>query len=98
MNPIWNRPKHIFNNARSSGETVPGASPDDFKIYVSYKTNMSGQCFGLLKVIRKTDNRLLFPFTGAPELGPFPIKEDALNAAQELGWRIVSDDIANPET
>ncbi|OTP78072.1 hypothetical protein PAMC26577_05435 [Caballeronia sordidicola] len=53
---------------------------------------------GSLKVVRKTDSRLLFPFEGAPAIGPFDDKEQALRAATALGMQIVEADIANPET
>jgi hypothetical protein len=52
---------------------------------------------GALKVVRKTDSRLLFPFDGAPTIGPFDDKEEALRAAVALGDEIVDADIANPE-
>jgi hypothetical protein len=37
----------------------------DFAIYASYQINAGGMFVGLLKVVRKTDSRLLFPFEGA---------------------------------
>jgi len=48
-------------------------------------------------VVRKTDGRVLFPFDGAPELGPFPTKVEALAAAQVYGEHIVAADLARPE-
>jgi hypothetical protein len=40
---------------------------------------------------------LLFPFDGAPTIGPYDSKEDALFAATALGAKIVEADIENPE-
>lgn len=53
---------------------------------------------GCLRSSGKTDNRLLFPFDGAPTIGPFDEKADALSAAATLGVAIVDADIANSET
>jgi hypothetical protein len=53
---------------------------------------------GSLKVVRKTDGRLLFPFAGAPVIGPFATALEARSAATIYGAQIVADDIKNPET
>jgi hypothetical protein len=47
--------------------------------------------------VRKTDGRLLFPFAGAPVIGPFPTRQEARTAAATFGSRIVAGDIDNPE-
>jgi hypothetical protein len=57
-----------------------------------------GMHIGSLKVVRKTDGRLLFPFAGAPVIGPFATALEARSAATVCGARIVADDIRNPET
>jgi hypothetical protein len=74
-----------------------GTHEDDFAVYVSYRIAGGGSFFGTLKVIRKTDGRLIFPFDGAPTLGPYSTKEDALEAATTLGTQIVEGDLKNPE-
>jgi hypothetical protein len=79
----------------------PGASKSrderDFEIYASYQVNASGLYVGTLKVVRKTDGRLLFPFTGAPVIGPFDTRQEARAAAASYGTKIVEGDIDNPE-
>jgi hypothetical protein len=50
-----------------------------------------------LKVVRTTDGRVLFPFDGAPELGPYPTKLEAVAAAQVYGEHIALSDLARPE-
>jgi Family of unknown function (DUF6723) len=70
---------------------------EDFSIYASYQINAGGLYVGTLKVIRKTDGRMLFPFQGAPVLGPYPTRQEAREAAITHGEQIVASDIANPE-
>lgn len=52
--------------------SVPAASEDDFEISAMSKLAGYRRFFGVLKVVRTTDGRVLFPFDGAPELGPYP--------------------------
>jgi hypothetical protein len=90
------RPKLVLFPTRHMAPT-PGASADDFQIYASYRgTNASG-FFGTLKVVRKTDGKLLFPFDGADNIGPFPTKADAVAAALARGDAVVDGDLACPE-
>lgn len=53
--------------------------------------------FGVLRVVRRRDRRVIFPFDGAPELGPFQSKDEAINAAREYGEKLIADDISTPE-
>lgn len=69
----------------------------DFDIYASYVVNATGMHIGTLKVVRKRDKRVLYPFDGCETIGPFESSEDARRAAEALGTRIVEADIANPE-
>jgi hypothetical protein len=52
---------------------------------------------GTLKVVRKRDKRVLYPFDGCASIGPYESSDDARRAAETLGQRIVEADIANPE-
>ncbi|SAL15994.1 hypothetical protein AWB73_00776 [Caballeronia turbans] len=70
---------------------------EGFDIYASYVVNATGMHIGTLKVVRKRDKRVLYPFDGCETIGPFESSEDARRAAEELGRRIVTADIANPE-
>jgi hypothetical protein len=76
---------------------VPAKSESDFEISASSRLAGYRRFFGVLNVVRTTDGRRLFPFDGAPELGPFPTKVEALAAAQVYGEHIVAADLANPE-
>ncbi|MDR5822499.1 DUF6723 family protein [Caballeronia sp. LZ043] len=89
------RPKLVL----FSTSTTPcaGSSPDDFLIYASYRGSQTSGYVGTLKVVRKTDSRLLYPFEGAEQLGPFKTMIEAIEAAQARGEAIVNGDIANPE-
>jgi hypothetical protein len=57
-----------------------------------------GMQIGSVKVVRKTDGRLLFPCPGAPVIGLFATALEARSAATIYGAQIVADDIKNPET
>jgi hypothetical protein len=74
----------------------PGQSLADFRIYASYR-GFPGQFYGTLKVVRLTDNRVLFPFEGCPELGPFEDRQAALDSARQYGERLALGDLQNPE-
>ncbi|MFP3555044.1 DUF6723 family protein [Paraburkholderia sp. SIMBA_049] len=77
--------------------SVPGKNEGDFEVSAGSKLAGYRRFFGVLRVVRKTDGRLLFPFDGAPDLGPYPTKEEALAAAQVYGEHIVEHDLARPE-
>jgi hypothetical protein len=62
------KPKKVLYSRNSDHPPVPGSTEDDFTIYASYQINAGGLFIGLLKVVRKTDSRLLFPFEGARRL------------------------------
>jgi hypothetical protein len=97
MTPLnGKRPKLILFPTRD----VPparGASEDDFIIYASSRGSAASGYYGTLKVVRKTDGRLLFPFEGAETLGPFSSKAAAMAAAQDKGKQVVANDLAYPE-
>jgi hypothetical protein len=77
--------------------SAPGKSASDYEVSASSKFVGYRRYFGFLKVVRKTDNKVLFPFEGAPELGPFPTREEAQACAATYGRQIVAGDLANPE-
>ncbi|WP_061161714.1 DUF6723 family protein [Caballeronia temeraria] len=76
---------------------TPGTSENDFQIYASYRGSSASGFFGTLKVVRKTDGKLLFPFDGADTIGPYPTKAAAVAAALDRGDHVVKGDIARPE-
>jgi len=77
--------------------SLPATSEDDFDVLATTKLAGYRRFFGVLRVVRKTDGKVLFPFDGAPELGPFATKNEALAAAQVHGEHIVAGDLAHPE-
>lgn len=77
--------------------SVPASSEDDFNITAMSKMGGYRRFYGVLKVVRTTDGRVLFPFEGAPELGPYATKLEAIAAAQVYGEHIVTSDLARPE-
>ena len=86
----------IFTKSRDSASSQ-AESRQDYEIYATYRRTTEGAFVGLLKVVRKTDGRLLFPFTGAPDIGPFADGREAREAAQIYGERVVDSDLSNPE-
>jgi hypothetical protein len=70
-------------------------SLEDFVIYASYRESSAG-FWGTLKVVRTTDKRVLFPFDGCPEFGPFFDAGRAVAAAQAFGEKLVAADILHP--
>jgi hypothetical protein len=76
---------------------IPAKSESDFDISAGTRMRGYRRFFGLLQVVRKTDGRRLFPFDGAPDIGPFATQQEALAAAQVMGERIVQGDLDYPE-
>ncbi len=90
------RPKLVLYPTKPMPPT-PGLSQCDFAIYASYRGTRASGFYGTLKVVRKTDAKLLFPFDGALPIGPYASKDDAISAAQQIGRSIVEGDLTNPE-
>ncbi|CAB3750829.1 DUF6723 family protein [Paraburkholderia humisilvae] len=86
----------IFPKSRDA-TTSRAESKQDYEIYATYRRTTEGAFVGLLKVVRKTDGRLLFPFAGAPDIGPFDSGHAAREAAQRYGERVVAADLEHPE-
>jgi hypothetical protein len=76
---------------------VPAKSESDFEVSASTRLAGYRRFFGVLRVVRKTDGKVLFPFDGAGEIGPFVTRIEALAAAQVYGEHIVGADLVNPE-
>nr|WP_323072861.1 DUF6723 family protein [Mycetohabitans endofungorum] len=88
-----------YNPPQVGGQN-PGAEQswsEGFKVLVTAKPGMDGRFIGVLKVVRQADRRVIFPFPGAPEIGPFDTIEQARTAALEYGRKVVADDRRNPE-
>ncbi|WP_309885058.1 DUF6723 family protein [Caballeronia sp. LZ029] len=85
----------IFPN-RLAVAPKAGAHEDDYAVYASYRPS-SGRFVGTLKVVRLTDARMLYPFDGAEEIGPFESQNEAREAAVKRGTEIVRADLRCPE-
>jgi hypothetical protein len=90
------RPKLVLYPTRVMPPAA-GHCRDDFQIYASYRGTSASGFFGTLKVVRKTDGRLLFPFDGADSIGPYGTKAEAVQAAEDRGDEVVTGDLACPE-
>jgi hypothetical protein len=91
------KPQQVVFYGRKIKVPVAGASEEDFDIFCTYHVNAGGQFNAALKVVRKTDGRLLYPYEGAGPIGPYPTQNEALSAARSRGRAIVLGDLARPE-
>ena len=93
------RPKLVFSKSsmRPGPDAVLRPTVNDYKTYATYRRTVNGTFMGALKVVRTLDDRLLFPFDGAPTIGPFDDAAEAREAARLKGEEIVAADLANPE-
>jgi hypothetical protein len=73
------------------------ATAGDYRIYLTYRRTATGKFTGDLKVVRTTDDRLIFPYDGAPVIGPFDTALEAREAAARKGAEVVAADLLNPE-
>ncbi|MEZ2354881.1 DUF6723 family protein [Caballeronia sp. RCC_10] len=76
---------------------APGLTEDDFCIYASCRGSRASGYYGTLKVVRKTDGRILFPFDGADTIGPYATRDAAVAAAEHRGDEVVRGDLRTPE-
>jgi hypothetical protein len=78
---------------------APGTlRPEDYDVICGQKVDGLGRYIGYLKIRRKTDGKVIYPFEGCTVPGPFTTAEDARNAARVLANELVDHDIARPET
>jgi hypothetical protein len=97
MRTSGKKPKLVLYPTRTLARASAGRTGDDFAIYASYRIDAAHLYLGTLKVVRKTDGRLLFPFDGAPVIGPYKTQHEAIAAAQDLGCAITLADLKSPE-
>ncbi|WP_240655827.1 DUF6723 family protein [Paraburkholderia phosphatilytica] len=69
----------------------------DYRISAAYRVASASRFYGTLKVTRKTDGRRLFPYAGAPDIGPFETGYEAKMAAEQFGMKLAEADILAPE-
>ncbi|WP_086380550.1 DUF6723 family protein [Caballeronia sordidicola] len=75
---------------------LPDPLEENFTVQISVN-QIAGAYYGQLKVIRRAARRTLFPFEGAPTIGPFDLNTDAREAALLTAHKVIADDVANPE-
>jgi hypothetical protein len=81
---------------RPSATKIPAQSADQFAISTTY-VDRGKQYFGKLKVVRLTEKRVIYPYDGAEQIGPFESRQEAIAAAQILGEKLVESDLRTPE-
>jgi hypothetical protein len=61
--------RQVFNSRPRVCLPIAAGSEKDFGVQTAYTATFA-QFYGLLKVVRTTDGRMLFPFEGTPDIGP----------------------------
>lgn len=79
------------------GMPAKATTDTDYLVSIASKAVQKGRYYGTLTLVRKTDGRILYPFDGAPDLGPFPTFVEARAAAQSWASKLINADITNPE-
>jgi hypothetical protein len=74
----------------------PALGRDSYSVTVTVGGTQSQQ-YARLKIRRLRDKKTIYPFDGAPEIGPYEDMETARNQALAYGWSLVDADIALPE-
>jgi len=95
---ISDRPLSAAPNRRRQDPPIPVSTVprDNYQVVVSSRRTSSGT-IPTLKVLRLSDKRVIYPFTGCADM---PLFEDAQGAriyAEAYGWQLVDGDIAVPE-
>lgn len=90
------RPDSVMHMTRRTATQIPAQSVDQFAVATGF-FERSKQFYGRLRIIRTTDRRLIYPYTGAEDLGPHRSAQEAIAAVQKLTEKIVAADLANPE-
>ncbi|WP_251031796.1 DUF6723 family protein [Paraburkholderia strydomiana] len=91
------RPRLIFAGSPRWPREACGTGADGYRIYATYRRTPTGAYLGELKVVRISDDRLVYPFDGAPTIGPFQDASAAREAAMSKGKEVVEEDLRNPE-
>jgi hypothetical protein len=90
------KPRLKFPVATDTTDATTSAD-SGYRIYPGYQRTPAGGYVGTLKVVRLRDSKLLYPFDGAPQIGPCSTASEARRAAERAGAAVVLADIRNPE-
>jgi hypothetical protein len=85
---VSRRPASIAHPARTGRA--------NYQVAVSSRRTSSGTV-PTLKVIRLSDDRVIYPFQGHADMPFFETTEAAQQFADAYGWQLVDGDIAVPE-
>lgn len=70
---------------------------DDYDVFCGEQIDGAGRYFGLLRIRRKFDGRIIYPFEGCPRAGPCATGPEARREALVLADELIRADIATPE-
>ncbi|WP_027816399.1 DUF6723 family protein [Paraburkholderia bannensis] len=83
---------------KSAANSAGHFRPEDYEVVCGQKVNALGRYIGYLRIRRKPDGKLIYPFDGCQVPGPFATGEEARRAACEMADELVRLDIASPES
>lgn len=83
---------------KSATNSAGRLRPEDYDVVCGQKVNGLGRYIGYLRIRRKPDGKLIYPFDGCQVPGPFATGEEARRAACEMAEELVRLDIASPES
>jgi hypothetical protein len=89
------KPRLRFTTGQSTG-FAKAATVSDYRIGPTYQRTPSADYFGVLKVVRLADRKLLFSFDGAAKIGPLSTALAAGEAARITGANVVLAAIRRP--
>ncbi|CAM2159404.1 conserved protein of unknown function (plasmid) [Pararobbsia alpina] len=94
--PAPSRPFRVRWGLGSENAPRAPTHVDDYLIDVACWGSWS-QHFARVKIRRKTDGKVIFPFEGAAVVGPFSSAGEAREKGEQFARDLVYADIKNPE-
>ncbi|WP_434113050.1 DUF6723 family protein [Paraburkholderia caffeinilytica] len=86
---------HVSRRAQGADST-PLTGRANYQVVVSSRRTSSGTV-PTLKVVRLSDERVIYPFQGHADMPFFENADEAQVFAETYGWQLVDGDIAVPE-
>ena len=82
---------------RPNPATRRPTTAEDYEVFCGEQIDSAGRYYGLLRIRRKTDGRVIYPFDGCSRPGPCATGAQARERALALADALIRADIATPE-
>lgn len=96
MKPVDTPPSRAQQRVLDNRGERKGATRANYEVTASSRQTASG-VLPTLKVVRRTDKRVIYPFRGCADMPLFQDVASARHHAEAYGWQLVDGDIAVPE-